>query len=207
MTLLAAYSAARFSIDRASDIALESFEHAQRIHVAAERSLKPQHSSESGDADMSLWSNARIASYRKANAAAASATPLAVLRIPALSLRVPVFEGTDALALDRGAGYIEGTGKPGGAGNVGLAAHRDGFFRVLKDARVGQTIYLDLLDRTIEYRIAALHIVEPSEVGVLADVGSPRLTLVTCYPFYFVGPAPQRFIVRAELSAAPHAQR
>lgn len=197
ITLLAIYGATRITISSDSETALDSFEQAQLLYTATKHSQASKPALELGEIDTSLWSDTRIAAYRKANAPR-QGEPLAVLRIPQLNLRVPVFPGTSAQALNRGAGHIAGTDLPGNTGNVGLAAHRDGFFRVLKDARVGQTVFLDLLDRTLEYRIAALDIVEPTNVTVLADTGTPRLTLVTCYPFYFVGPAPKRFIVRAE---------
>lgn len=128
---------------------------------------------------------------------AAGHSAIAVLRIPRLSLEVPVGVGTDESVLLRGAGWIEGTAKPGSFGNVAIAAHRDSFFRSLKDIAVGDLIELETLDGTAGYSVAALSIVAPTDVGVLAQTDSAALTLVTCYPFYFVGHAPQRFIVRA----------
>lgn len=86
---------------------------------------------------------------------------------------------------------------PGSNGNVGIAAHRDTHFRALKDLSLGDRIELALPDRTQIYVVTDLWVVEPGDVHVLDDTGSPVLTLVTCYPFYFVGNAPQRFIVRA----------
>jgi sortase A len=150
--------------------------------------------------DMSTWSRERIAHYHAA--LQATATPQAVLRIPSLKLAVPVFEGTSEDNLNRGAGRIEGTAHIGEAGNIGIAAHRDGFFRVLKDARVGQVLLLERFDTTDSYRIVATTIVDPSDVSVLAATDTHSITLVTCYPFYFVGSAPQRFIVRAEKTPA-----
>jgi sortase A len=150
--------------------------------------------------DMSTWSRERIKQYRAA--LHASAAPAAVLRIPSLNLVVPVFEGTSEQNLNRGAGRIEGTAHIGEAGNIGIAAHRDGFFRVLKDVRVGQLLVLERLDGTDTYRIVATNIVDPSDVNVLAATPKRSITLVTCYPFYFVGSAPQRFIVRAEKTPA-----
>jgi len=150
--------------------------------------------------DMSTWSRERIAHYRAA--LQATAIPQAVLRIPSLNLAVPVFEGTSEDNLNRGAGRIEGTAHIGEAGNIGIAAHRDGFFRVLKDVRVGQVLLLERLDTTDSYRIVATTIVDPSDVSVLAATATHSITLVTCYPFYFVGSAPQRFIVRAEKTPA-----
>jgi sortase A len=150
--------------------------------------------------DMSTWSPARITQYRAALHSAG--IPEAVLRIPALNLTVPVFDGTSEDNLNRGAGRIEGTAHIGESGNIGIAAHRDGFFRALKDVRVGQFLTLERLDGTDTYRIVATNIVEPSDVSVLAATDKHSITLVTCYPFYFVGSAPQRFIVRAEKTPA-----
>ena len=115
-----------------------------------------------------------------------------------MKLVVPVFEGISDLNLNRGAGRIEGTARFGEAGNVGIAAHRDGFFRVLKDVRVGDTLLLERLAATDTYRIVSITIVDPSEVSVLAPTATQSVTLVTCYPFYYVGSAPRRFIVRAQ---------
>jgi sortase A len=98
--------------------------------------------------------------------------------------------------LNRGIGRIEGTAHVGAAGNLGLAAHRDGFFRGLKDVQVGDAIDVESLEGTMHYRITELAIVEPTDVHVLAPTDTATLTLVTCYPFYFIGEAPQRFIVK-----------
>lgn len=122
---------------------------------------------------------------------------LAILRIPGIGVEVPVSYGTDEAVLLRGAGLVEGTAMPGSNGNVGIAAHRDNHFRALKDLSLGDRIELALPDRTQVYVVTDLWIVEPTDVHVLDDTGNPVLTLVTCYPFYFVGNAPQRFIVRA----------
>jgi sortase A len=147
--------------------------------------------------DQSLWSPHRIAAY--AEVAGRGDVAQGLLRIPVLDLEVPIYEGTSAENLNRGAGHIAGTAALGESGNAGVAGHRDGFFRKLKDARLEQIIYLDLPGRTLRYRVAELSLVEPTASGVLAPAKISSLTLVTCYPFYFVGSAPQRFIVRAEL--------
>jgi sortase A len=122
---------------------------------------------------------------------------VALLRIPRLGLEAPVLEGTDEWTLDRGLGHIEGTARPGEPGNVGIAGHRDGFFRPLKDIRDGDLVELALPGSVRRYRVERLSIVRPDAVQVLRPTPAPSLTLVTCYPFYFVGPAPERFIVRA----------
>lgn len=126
-----------------------------------------------------------------------SGSAVAVLRIPGIQLEVPVSPGTEENVLQRGAGWIDGTAAPGSDGNVGIAAHRDSHFRGLKDVAVGDLIELETLRRTRVYRITDLSVVEPTDVHVLAETGEPVLTLVTCFPFYFIGHAPQRFIVRA----------
>jgi sortase A len=148
--------------------------------------------------DFSLWSEKRVREYRKSLLAEKS-VPMAVLRIEKLKIRVPVFEGTDELALNRGVGWIAGTARPGEAGNIGIAGHRDGFFRALKDISFGDTIELSTLDGTAVYAVDEFEIVSPERVDVLRPRNVPSLTLVTCYPFYFIGDAPQRFILYAVL--------
>lgn len=135
-----------------------------------------------------------------ADAEAAQDAVIAVLRIPGIELEVPVYQGTAEQVLRRGAGLVEGTAFPGSTGNVGIAAHRDTHFRGLKDVAIGDLIELGTPDQTLVYRITAMEVVDPGEVHVLDDTGEPALTLVTCYPFYFVGNAPQRYIVRATVA-------
>jgi sortase A len=148
-------------------------------------------------ADQRLWSEQRIAAYAQARQAADA--PEALLRIPRLTLEVPVYRDTSDLNLDRGAGHIPGTTGLIESGNIGIAAHRDGFFRKLKDVELGMDIFLEHGGRTLRYHIVEISIVTPEEAAVLAPTGHPSVTLVTCYPFYFVGSAPKRFIVRGEL--------
>jgi sortase A len=156
--------------------------------------------------DTELWSRQRIEGYRESFSHDLG-LPMGILRISSLNLEVPIHRGTDELTLNRGAGWIEGTALPGSDGNVGLAAHRDGFFRVLKDIEIGAPIVLETLEGVRNYRVVNLTIVEPNDVEVLAPRQAPALTLVTCYPFYFVGHAPQRFIVHAEEVAVGQAHR
>lgn len=148
-------------------------------------------------ADQSLWSDARVAKYRE-SLTQAFAPPLAVLRIPKIGLEVPVLPGTDDLTLNRAVGAIAGTAMPGEVGNVGIAGHRDSFFRGLKDLESGDRLELETLAGSQEYRVTSIRIVDPSEVHVLAPTSRQVVTLVTCYPFYFVGKAPRRYIVQAE---------
>ncbi len=150
----------------------------------------------SGSPDFRLWSPQRIKAYQ-ASLAASIPAPLADLRIPSLKLEVPVLEGTDDLTLNRGAGHIDGTPFPGGGGNIGIAGHRDGFFRGLKDIRVGDSVDLYTQNGNIRYVVDEILIVPPEDVSVLEPRSRPSITLVTCYPFYFVGNAPLRYIVHA----------
>jgi len=150
--------------------------------------------------DTSLWSSGRVEGYRQSLEHDFD-LPLAVLRIPIIDLVVPVLSGTDDLTLNRGVGWIEGTAEMGSSGNIGIAGHRDGFFRGIKDLRVGAEIMIETLTDSHTYVVDDLIVVDPTDVSVLALRGAPTLTLVTCYPFYFVGSAPQRFIVHASLGA------
>jgi sortase A len=147
--------------------------------------------------DTNLWSPERKKAYEESQAAPGG-IPLAVLAIPRLHLEVPVLAGTDDLTLNRAVGLIEGTARPGEFGNVGIAGHRDGFFRTLKDIAPGDRITLRTPAGRRDYAVKTLRVVEPDDVSVLDDGPGEVLTLVTCYPFYYVGNAPRRFIVRAE---------
>jgi len=149
-----------------------------------------------GQPDQSLWSPERIRAWRDTFR---RPTPqaLAVLRIPRIGLEVPVLEGTDDWTLDRAVGHIADTAAPGADGNSGIAGHRDGFFRGLKDVREGDEIALETQRGRETYRIERTWIVDPTDVSVLDPTPTRAITLVTCYPFYFIGSAPQRFIVRA----------
>lgn len=119
------------------------------------------------------------------------------LRIPRLKLAVMVREGASESTLRRAVGHIPGTGLPGQVGNVGLAGHRDTFFRPLENIRKNDAIDVDTGHGTLRYLVTETEIVSPRDVGVLKASAGKTLTLVTCYPFYYVGSAPKRFIVRA----------
>ena len=149
-----------------------------------------------GMPDQSLWSSTRVNAWRNTLSEPA-AHPLAVLRIPGIGLEVAVLRGTDDHTLDHAVGHIEGTAEPGTDGNSGIAGHRDGFFRGLMGINPGDSIELDTLRGMELYRVERTWIVSPEDVSVLDPTSGQALTLVTCYPFYFVGSAPQRFIVRA----------
>ena len=146
--------------------------------------------------DVTLWSEARIKAWQSTRDSAGP-TPLAILRIPRIRLEVPVLEGTDELTLNRAVGHIEDTATPGADGNAGIAGHRDGFFRGLMNLVGGDAIELESLHGTESYQIERTWIVNPDDVSVLDPTPGRSLTLVTCYPFYFIGSAPQRYIVRA----------
>ena len=120
------------------------------------------------------------------------------IEIRRIGLSAIVFEGVDKNTLRHAVGHIPDTALPGKPGNAGLAAHRDTFFRPLKDVRLGDAITLTTLRGEYRYRVVSTRVVPPTEVSVLDPSENQVLTLVTCYPFYFVGAAPERFIVRAE---------
>lgn len=120
------------------------------------------------------------------------------VEIPRIGVSAIVLEGVDKKTLRRGVGHIPETPLPEKGGNVALAAHRDSFFRGLKDIRKNDIITLKTLENTYYYRVDWTEIVLPEDTHVLAGSGAPELTLVTCYPFYYVGSAPKRFIVRAQ---------
>jgi sortase A len=148
--------------------------------------------------DLSLWSPARIEAWQKSKVAAPVAV-MALLEMPDVGLKVPVYEGASDVNMDRGAGHIKGTARPGGGGNVGIAGHRDGYFRVLKDAEIGDSLTLQTATGQRRYTVNEILIVDPLDIEVLDSSEDQRITLVTCYPFYFVGDAPQRYIVKAQL--------
>jgi sortase A len=147
--------------------------------------------------DQSAWSSGRIRAYAVAAGPDDSERPVAVLRIASVSLEVPVYANSSERNLNRGAGLIAGTARPRSGGNVAIAAHRDGYFRALRSVAVGDVVELESRSQMQSYRITELVIVEPTEIWPLDDTQESAVTLVTCYPFYFVGHAPQRFIVRA----------
>jgi sortase A len=144
------------------------------------------------------WSPTRVKQYRESLLLPTS-PPLAVLRIQRVALEVPVFIDSRELHLNRGAGLIEGMERLGVGGNLGIAGHRDGFFRVLKDVHLQDVIEVQTRDRVFTYHIVELRVVNSDDTAPLADTRDPTITLVTCYPFYFVGRAPKRFIVHGTL--------
>jgi sortase A len=182
-----------------SRLAISDF-HSRENAVAAATSATgaPALSVPSTQVNTALWSMSRIKAYKE-SLASQFAPPLAVLRIPKVGIEVPVLDGTDDLILNRGVGRIQGTALPGEPGNLGIAGHRDGFFRGLKDVVEGDKIEVELPDRTDTYIVREIKIVLPQDTSVLNPTAISSLTLVTCYPFYFVGDAPRRYIVLASL--------
>ena len=130
-------------------------------------------------------------------ALAIDALPVALLRMPGIDLEVPVFADISERNLSRGAGWIPGTASPNDGGNMAIAAHRDQYFRALKDVTVGDLLELESLSGPRSYKVTSLTIVEPEDLWPLDPTDVATVTLVTCYPFYFVGSAPQRYIVQA----------
>ena len=203
VVLLLAYGAARIHAELGRGAGVRQFEAKREEMAAAQGAARASSTlSVSPAVDDSLWSEKRIRAYRD-SLAEQFAAPMAVLRIPKLHLEVPVLDGTDDLTLNRAVGRIDGTARPGENGNLGIAGHRDGFFRGLKDIVAGDAISLETLSGTDDYVVEGIRIVPPEDVSVLDATASPVLTLVTCYPFYFVGDAPQRYIVRAVRRGSP----
>ena len=121
-----------------------------------------------------------------------------MLDVPRLKLTTPVIEGDDDRILQRAVGHLPDTPLPWEKGNSAIAAHRDGLFRPLKNVKVGDQIRFRTTREEIRYRVTKTSIVEPDDVSVLAPQPRSTLTLITCYPFYYVGTAPKRFVVHAE---------
>ncbi|HEX5755339.1 MAG TPA: class D sortase [Arenimonas sp.] len=149
-----------------------------------------------GDPDRSEWSPARVRGHAESVLADPS-LPVALLRIPRVALEVPVYPDVGERNLNRGAGLVDTGANADSNGNIAIAAHRDGYFRVLSQVEVGDVIELESAAQQRRYRIDALSIVDPHDLSPLQASDGPVLTLITCYPFWFVGNAPQRYIVRA----------
>ena len=139
------------------------------------------------------------AGAKKSAPAPSAGMLLGRLEAPSVKMSTAVLEGSDDATLSRGAGHIEDTPFPGESGNVGIAGHRDTVFRPLRNIQVGDPLELTTPNRLYRYRISKTLIVGPDDVYVLDPTPDPALTLVTCYPFEYVGHAPRRFIVRADL--------
>jgi sortase A len=168
------------------------------LEVARAGPTMPRASTVSDTIDFRLWSEKRIKAFRE-SIVKRFQPPLALLSIPRIGLEVPVFNGTNEEVLNRGVGRIIGTAHMGERGNLGIAGHRDGFFRALKDVQSGDAVELIAATRKFVYQVDNIAIVAPEDVHILDDRAVPTITLVTCYPFYFVGDAPQRYVLQCSL--------
>lgn len=183
--LLLVYVVARADSVVGSRVALAS--------VAAKSELQPP-----AQPRYRFWSQGRIDAYR-ASTGFETGPLVGTLQIRALDLLVPLYADTNELHLNRGVGVIEGMAMPGEGGNLGIAGHRDGFFRVLRDIRKGERVEVRTPASQYVYEVSDVSIVDAADATPLAATREPSLTLVTCYPFYFVGPAPRRFVVHGVL--------
>lgn len=143
--------------------------------------------------DTTEWSQARRVAWQ-ASHGAGSGTPLGVLSIASIGLAVALLEGTDEITLNRGVGRVAGTRIET---NLAISGHRDGFFRGLRHIAQGDRIRLETPGGAYEYEVRTFAVVSPEDVRVLDPTPEPTLTLVTCFPFFALGPAPKRFIVHA----------
>lgn len=174
--------------------------HQMRLFKQASKDLKV-----STDGDKNLPPSPLAAPLEEANGvravspgkAARTGFPLGQIEISTIGLAAMIMEGTDGGTLRHAVGHLPGTPLPGQEGNVVITGHRDTFFRGLRNIHKGDEITLTTLDGSFCYRVDFTEVVKPDNVSVLDDSDDAVLTLVTCYPFYFVGPAPKRFIVRA----------
>lgn len=129
------------------------------------------------------------------------------IELPRVGVAAIVREGDDVSVLRRAVGHVPGTALPGDSGNAGLAGHRDTFFRGLRNVRTGDRIVVTTPQSVLHYEVRSMRIVEPTEVSVLAPTPRSTLTLVTCYPFNYIGAAPKRFVVQAELAIGENSGR
>lgn len=202
LTLMAVWGAARFHSAISSRAAIGQFEAAGEAN-SGEDAASPKDPVLGSLIDFSLWSPKRIAAYED-SLAKKTGVPLAILRIPKINLEVPVFNDTDDLTLNRGVGRILGTARVGESGNLGIAGHRDGFFRGLQSISPGDVLELVRPGDSDKYVVSEIRIVTPDDISVLRPTTVPTITLVTCFPFYFVGHAPKRYIVTAPLARTGH---
>ncbi len=170
---------------------------ARRQAAAFGQQASASHAARSGEAMVPVVQKAAVG-------AASASVVIGRLEIPQISLSVPVMADFDPTSLLRGVGHIQGTAMPGGLGTMGLAGHRDTYFRPLR--RIAAKMDIRVADQTgtYHYEVDSTEVVTPEQVEVLEIRSRPELTLITCYPFDYVGAAPKRFIVHAHLlSASP----
>lgn len=200
--LLAAFALIRFEGERQREAGIAAF-HAARSAAPGPRQVLlddrvsgAQLTANVAAPDLGQWDAQRIRAY-EASLTVEATPPLAVLTIGRLGVEVPVYDGASDFNLNRGVARIAGTAAVDGTGNLGIAGHRDGFFRSLKDIATGDRIELLTGEGTRAYRVDSIDIVDPQDVWVLDPTDEATVTLVTCYPFYYVGQAPKRYIVKA----------
>jgi sortase A len=198
VVLLAVFFLIRFDAEQQREESIEEF----REKLTTQLQVHDPDTGESmlasvTEPDFETWNRKRIDAYEK-SLEAESSPPIGILTIDTLNVQVPVFNGTDEIDLNRGVGRVLGTAAiDDSSGNLAIAGHRDGFFRPLKDISVGDSIELQTTRGTVSYEVSSITIVDASEVSVLWPTPERTLTLVTCYPFYYVGHAPKRYIVKA----------
>jgi sortase A len=195
--LLGLYVGAAFHAAITSRVVATKFADALPVSSSTESATLPPQPTQK--LDFTLWSNKRLAAYQE-SLLRHFPSPIALMRIRHLGLEAEIFEGVDDLTLDRGLGHIPGTALPGQNGNIGVAGHRDGFFRPLKDIAAGDEIEILTANTLHTYTVDQIFLVVPKDVSVLEQGSAQSLTLVTCYPFYFIGSAPKRYIVKALLT-------
>lgn len=148
-------------------------------------------------AERSLGSRAVEPTNARRGAPIRTGDLIAALSIPRVQLSAVVLHGSDAHTLRRAPGHVENTALPGESGNVVIAGHRDSFFRPLRNVQVGDDVFMDTSKGSIHYQVTSLRVVNPRDLSVLEPTDEDTLTLITCYPFWVLGNAPDRFIVRA----------
>ncbi|MEO2279260.1 class D sortase [Pseudoalteromonas pernae] len=188
------YSSTLWANSVRADKAIKSFE--QRVvnteKVATKDEIDYDHELPKS---VALWSQEALADF---NNAEKSQVPLALIAVPRLQLEVPVFTGTTEEQLGIGAGWLPSTAEiTDPNGNIAIAAHRDSWFRPLKDIRKGDVVSVTTTSGLEQYTVTGTQVVTPEDTSVLAHSRDKQLTLITCYPFYFVGNAPYRFVVTA----------
>jgi sortase A len=191
VALLVIFFQIRGSGERQREEGIKIFQESIAVAAQAPASAGPE-----WKPNQELWADKRIREYEESQKVEAG-PPLALLTIDEVDIQVPVYNGTDEFNLNRGVGRIIGTAHFEADGNLGIAGHRDGFFRGLKDVEVGDEIRFQTARGEVLYTVSSIEIVDPSDVSVLAPTPERTLTLVTCYPFYYVGHAPKRYIVTA----------
>ncbi len=202
LVLILSFFYARAQSAIGSELALEALNTQTVSEVSKDEVAKPSASNSIEHSTLPLghttWSQARVNDY-KSIISTSNKKAVAQLIIEDIDLTAPIFESTDDEALNIGIGRVEGSGTINGEGNLALAGHRDSFFRELGKLSKGSIIELKTIKGDVNYyRITNTFITNPKDVTVLADSEQSELTLITCYPFYFIGSAPQRYIVKAK---------